>query len=391
MALKSTAEVKDELARCYERLWAEEAAGCGSVAWPLGFSLGRCSKKELEDRFVEVCERADELRSLAATLGLGLEHATRIVCGTKQTIPVRLTVGSMDLLAGAARRKQDFACARRRATRLSRDFPQLGPADVARLLREMRRSVPEDVDFDLACRAGAWFAQNDARGLTARQVPLEGFHAKWLDAAGRRSVVARLAGLDELPLAERPAQVRFTYLDPDYLARGLRRHDSWVVGDACALPYEPQVVVICENRDTALWFGQVEGGLSVMGDGFAAINNLPRLAWVGDAPLVVYWGDMDAAGLEILDGCRQAGIDCKSMLMDIAAYERYRAFGTATDAHGRALAPKEPRPTPCLSPAERELYLRLCDPAWTGPRRIEQERIPLSAALAALLDIREKA
>lgn len=234
MAFKSMAEVKDELARCYERVWAEEAAGCGGVAWPWRLSLGRCAKKELEDRFVEVCERVDELRRLAASLGLGLEHATRMVCGTKQTIPARLTVENMDLLAGAARKKQDYACARRRAARLSRDFPQLGPADVARLLREMRRSVPEDVDSDLACRAGAWFAQNDARGLTARQVPLEGFHAKWLDAAGRRSVVARLAALDELPLAERPPRCgSLTWTRPTWLAACAATTRGWSATRAC--------------------------------------------------------------------------------------------------------------------------------------------------------------
>ncbi len=385
--LKTVDEVKELLRRRYEKVWAEEAAGCGGDAWPQRLAVGSCTKKELEERFVETCEKADDLRRLAVSLGLELECATRLVGGSKQRIPTHLVVASVETLASATRSARALADARRRAARLSRDFPELGAEETARLLRTMQRVVADDVDFDLACRAGAWFRQNDARGLTARQVPLAGFHAKWLDVAGRRAVVARLAGVDELLLVERPAQVRFTYLDPAYLAAGGRRHDSWVVGDACTLPYDPAVVVICENRDSALWFGQVAGGIGVMGDGFAAVHNLAALEWLRRAPLIVYWGDMDAAGLEILAMCRRAGIDCESMLMDLAAFEKYRAFGTSIDKNGRAIAPKDPLDLPELCENERALYLRLVDPTCPGPRRIEQERIPLTDALSVLNEL----
>lgn len=382
--LKTVDEVKKLLRRYYEKVWAEEAAGCGGDVWPLRLSLGSCAKKELEERFVETCEKADDLRRLSVSLGIELECATRLVGGSRQRIPTHLVVASAEALAAATRNARALADARRRASRLSREFPELGAEETARLLRAMCRAVADDVDFDLACRAGAWFRRNDATGLTARQVPLVGFHAKWLDVAGRRAVVACLAGLDELPLTERPAQVRFTYLDPAYLAGGGRCHDSWVVGDLWELPYDPTAVVICENRDSALWFGQVVGGIAVMGDGFAAVQNLAALDWLREAPLVVYWGDMDAAGLEILAKCRRAGIDCESMLMDLDAYEKYRVFGTNVDKNGRALGPKGPLELPELRENERALYLHLIDLACRGPRRIEQERIPLPDALAAL-------
>ena len=385
---KTVEEVKELLAKRYKKVWAEEAAGCCCEAWPLRLPVGSCTKKELEDHFVEACSGADALRALADSLGLGVECTTRLVGGSKQTFPTHLVVANMGALVAATRNTRAFAAARRRTDRLSRDFPQLGADEVAGLLRKMCGAVAGEVDFDLACRAGAWFRQNDATGLTARQVPLVGFHAKWLDVAGRRAVVACLAGLDELPLVERPALVRFTYLDPAYLAAGGRRYDSWVVGDVRALPYVPKVAVICENRDSALWFGQVERGIAVMGDGFAAVQNLAELDWLRQAPLIVYWGDMDAAGLEILAKCRRAGIACASMLMDLEAYEKYRAFGTDVDKNGRAIGPKDPLDLPELQENELALYLRLVDPDCPGPRRVEQERIPLTDALDALSKIR---
>ena len=432
--LKSTVDIKKALVRLYDNVWAQEAAGCPEKAWPQQIPLGKCSKQELDAHFLEVCAAVDALCSFAASLELPVTSETRLVGGTKQNIPTHIVVENREALVQAVSEKAAFVRAQERANRLRQDFPQLSAAEIALLLRKMAQVAPLDIDFDLACRAGAWFRENAAQthGLTARQVPLVGFHAKWLDVQGRRGVVAQLAGLEMLPLEQRPAQVRFTYLDPAYLARGGRRFDSWVVGDACELPYEPRVVIICENRDSALWFPQVEGGIAVMGDGFAAIQNVAALGWVRTAPahaslrdvllpsatpvgasslstspsaspscsaaplgapshsttpLVVYWGDMDAAGLEILNGCRQQGINCESMLMDIPAFDRYAAFGTNSDKNGHALKPKEPLDLPGLRAPERELYLRLVSPNWHGVRRIEQERIPLPDALAALNEL----
>ncbi len=385
--LKSSAEAKAALARLYERVWAEEAAGCSDKAWPQRVALGTSPKRELEERFVEVCAACDELRSAGAALGLEVDCSTRMVGATRQSIPTHFVVADMETLAVVVGKKAEFARACRRAHRLEQDFPQIEAEERARLLHKMERVFCDEVDFDLACKAGVWFARNDASGLTARQVPLAGFHAKWLDVSGRRVVVARLAGLDALPLAKRPFQVRFTYLDPAYLSARGRRFDSWVAGDACTLPYAPELIVICENRDSALWFPEVERGAAVMGDGFAAVERVAALGWVRDARLVVYWGDMDAAGLEILSGCRQRGLDCESMFMDLGAFERYEAFGTNVDKEGHKIAPKKPLELPGLRAEERELYLCLVDPAWRRVRRIEQERIPLADARAALLEL----
>ncbi len=388
--LKSAATIEVSFQRLYEGLWAKEAAGCSDAQWPKKVPLGTYSKKELEAHFADICTLGDELRGMAQSLGLGVEYATRVVGGTRQRLPTHFVIAGMESLVVAAGEKRAYAQACGRTQRLHQDFSQLDSEEIAQLLREMKRAVPDEVDFDLACRAGVWFRENDARGLTARQVPLVGFHAKWLDAQGRRSVVAKLAGLEELPLEDRPTQVRFTYLDPTYLFKGERRFDSWVEGDACALPYKPEVVVICENRDSALWFPDVERGVAVMGDGFAGVQNVTPIDWIQCAKHVVYWGDMDAAGLEILSGYRERGLACESMLMDIPAFETYEKFGTRVDRKGNEIKPKEPLLLPCLRESERELYLRLVDSEWRGVRRIEQERIPLADALLMLNEIRKK-
>jgi len=72
-------------------------------------------------------------------------------------------------------------------------------------------------------------------------------------------------------------------------------HDSASVGDAVALPYEPQVVVISENKDTAVGFPPGAGGIAVEWVGSGGGTHA-RFDWIRDAPLAFCWGDMDADG-----------------------------------------------------------------------------------------------
>jgi hypothetical protein len=207
-------------------------------------------------------------------------------------------------------------------------------------------------------------------------------HAKWLNT--RQHLVAALAGLDALPLAPpHPPRVHLTYLDPEHRAAGGRRHDCISAGDQVQLPYVPQAVIISENKDTAVAFPAVTGGICVEGGGFggAAAAALP---WLVKAPLLVYWGDIDAAGFEILDGFRADGVPAISMLMDLATFERYERYGTSLDRRGKLLGPGSRRDLSHLEEAERAMYHALTDPDWKRYRRIEQERIPLADALTAL-------
>ena len=68
--------------------------------------------------------------------------------------------------------------------------------------------------------------------------------------------------------------------------------------------------------------------------------------------------------------------------MDDAAFDHYERYGTREARGRRALTTRKLRELPYLTAGERVVYERLCDPAWEGMLRVEQERIPLFAALA---------
>lgn len=354
-----------------------------SLAWPHSFPLGMPGRRELEQQFAAHQAKALAWREWHATeagAGVDLVDATRRVHGTIQAFPTHLRVADIDAAAGISGREWAARLARGR-TRAATLFERFMPAsDLPRMLREVDNWT--DVDFALLCDAAAWFRGNDATGLTPRQVPVPGMHAKWLNT--RQHLVAALAGLDRLPLAPaHPPRVHLTYLDPEHSAAGGRHHDCISVGDHVQLPYPPQVVIISENKDTAVSFPAVTGGVCIEGGGFggAAPAALP---WLVEAPLLAYWGDIDAAGFEILDGFRAAGVPAVSMLMDLVTFKRYERYGTSFDRRGTPLGPGIRRDLPHLDAAERAMYHALTDPAWKTHRRIEQERIPLADALAEL-------
>jgi hypothetical protein len=143
--------------------------------------------------------------------------------------------------------------------------------------------------------------------------------------------------------------------------------------------YQPTVILVTENKGTALFFPQVEGGIVIEGDG-NAVTRLAKIPWIRACPIIVYWGDLEAHGLVILDLLRSTGIPAEAMLMDEATLHRCAPYASPTYADGSPLPQSPPPPTPYLSEDERRLLERITAPEWTGPRRIEQERIPLQTA-----------
>ena len=277
------------------------------------------------------------------------------------------------------------ASARDRWATLTAAFPETASTTVLRGVLAW-----DPVDVHLLIAAATWFREhpNVDDAWTPRMVPVPGLHAKWLDQHRRRGLIVDLAGIDNITLLERPAQLHLTYLDPTWLDSGGRRWDVLTDGDTATLPYRPRAVIVTENRDTAFFFPRLPQAVAAHGDGNAAVRRLAET--LPDTP-IIYWGDIDAAGLEIVDSLRSRrsrthpqGVDVTTILMDSSTYDQYRQFGATTDTKGVPLKPPERRPVPDLTTTERALYERLTDPTWDGPRRIEQERIPLPVAHAAV-------
>lgn len=360
---------------------SESATATGP--WPYPVALGRPTADMLANHMDQVSAYVADLRVWQNERGFEVRWSQRLA-GGRQEVPTHVTVRDVDeaarMLGGPAKRQ--LSVMRRRAQDLQASFPELSADDAVRVLRQTRSW--DEADYSLLLVAGGWFRAYDAYGLTPRQVPLAGFHAKWLNARGRRELVRLLSGKDELGLVDPPPSVAFAYLDPAYLSAGGKRFDLHVLGDEWELPYAPEVALIVENKDTYRYFPPFPRAVCIFGSGNAGASNVCRLPWLADVPLVAYWGDMDADGLVILNKYRQEGLEVASILMDLRSYRRYERYGTSQASGKQSLASREEREVAYLTDAEAQLYALLCDPAHKGHRRVEQERIPLDDAREAL-------
>lgn len=112
--------------------------------------------------------------------------------------------------------------------------------------------------------------------------------------------------------------------------------------------------------------------------------NQTLLPWITTTPHIIYWGDIDADGLEILSELRQTGITCDSILMDSTAYKTYDHTAPNSTPKNNPSKHADPKPTPGLTQHERNLYEQLCTGKNTTYLRIEQERIPINDAMTIL-------
>jgi hypothetical protein len=253
-------------------------------------------------------------------------------------------------------------------------------------------------DVNVLINAVTWLRRHpDAGNWTLRQLPVPGMHTKWLDTHG--ALLRDVAGRDVRDeVRPRLTVVHLTYVDPQHLASGRRRHDAWTTGDVHDIAYRPRVVLVVENRDSRLWFPPISDTIVVEGGGKAAAALLANVPWIRSADHVVYWGDIDADGYAILDHFRATlaepapdGAPARhvtSILMEAADLHQYSQHGVNHDKAGRPIKPS-PELLPHLTEAETLAYNTIATAGPTPFRRIEQEAIPLAHAAMRLPGILE--
>lgn len=129
------------------------------------------------------------------------------------------------------------------------------------------------------------------------------------------------------------------------------------------LPVERVIVV--ENKTTlhtTLTLPRMDKTIAIFGSGYS-VYNLKNVNWFTNLELL-YWGDIDVQGFEILSQFRGYFPQTKSVLMDKATFYKFfeNDLGTSTNITSQLN----------LTDSEQELYKILKTNNW----RLEQEKIP---------------
>lgn len=139
------------------------------------------------------------------------------------------------------------------------------------------------------------------------------------------------------------------------------------------LDWQEMLVVVAENKMTFLTLPRLKNAIGIWGAGNAAAL-IHDVGWLSKCH-ILYWGDLDTQGLEILSRLRSAFPQVQSLMMDIGTLNRFQGLcipGTRSNS-----------PTPVnLTLSEASAWSMV----HSQNLRLEQERLPPSLAEQAMLE-----
>lgn len=386
-----------------ERLNAlREALGCAvTTTWPWVVPLGRPTERDVLTDARSVLAWRDAWVD-AKVLG-DFEVETDVIAwraiGT-QTVPVRVLFVNTNAIAKVA----DLLPLWTQVVTRAKRFVALWPGIEEAMVREWAMLADWSDDAVLALeRVLTWFVDHPKSGLYLRQLPIEGVDTKWFTEP-RKKVVRRLLvaireAKESVPLMAESSEA----LDPDTtfetvcglkplpkLIRGrlLDEVDQKVfyglsdlslpLDEWAQLPLYPEIVFISENLQTGLAFEAHPKSVVFFGLG-AGVTQLAAIPWVRTAR-IIYWGDVDTYGLEILAHLRSVLPQTESVMMNRQTLEAFRGLAVSENRQASGAHVEH------LRENEREVFdaLKVGDLARL---RLEQERIPWSVARETLLAV----
>lgn len=293
----------------------------------------------------------------------------------EQALPVNIYFASAADYERYLGKEEEVALFRLWSARLLHEFEPLAdwlmryPLKVVQYAEEWERIIG-------ICR---YFRANPRPGLYVRQLPL-GVGTKYVE-----QYQPLLRELLDILLAEHVAieekqferryglrysepQLRFRMLDEAIRQQYFSGLEDLAVPvsqlDRLRLPV--MRVLVVENKTslyTALSIPDLAGTMVIFGGGYG-VQVLRDLRWLAQVERLLYWGDMDAHGFEILSQFRGYFPSVRSVMMDEATFSAF--------FEGDAGQPTAEKAGLHLDNAELAMYRTVVRNHW----RLEQEKIP---------------
>src|SRR5579859_996293 len=233
-----------------------------------------------------------------------------------------------------------------------------------------------------------FFLQNSQPGLFIRELAVSP-HTKYIES--RKSILRQL--LDYLL----PDSAKNTEQSDFALRYGLRQHEglarlrlldnqlnqryglaltdiSTITSELNSLDLSQDVGIIVENKTTFLNLPPVKHAFAFFGSGYDVVK-LQQIKWLQETRLL-YWGDIDAQGFEILASFRRSLPKVQSILMDHDTFDLFKDYAVTG-------TPTIPIMNLQLTAEEQLMYHWLVE----NNRRLEQERVQMLYAVSKLRQV----
>lgn len=303
----------------------------------------------------------------------------------QQTIPVRAIIETELDFLWLVEKEEEFSMFRQDVSLIREQLPQLATW--------MERSPQKVIEHH-----GLWpellavchyFLDHPIANLYIRELPIS-VHTKFIEQHRGivRELLEQLLPQEAMPLAATTFEQRYGLREKEPLVR-VRLLDEQLyhryrlpltelsvpVSQLEALDLlRGQRCIVTENEMTFLTLPLYKDTFALFGGGFM-VRNLEGISWLAQCP-IIYWGDLDAQGFQILSSLRAFFPHVVSVMMDWETLSAFSEFCVAS-------TPCLIRQLPHLTHEEHTLFLHLAE----NNLRLEQEHISHAYAVRQLCSI----
>lgn len=259
------------------------------------------------------------------------------------------------------------------------EFPELKDW----IIKNPIKVISNQADWESILKVCRYFKENPQPNLYIRELPIK-VHTKFIER--NQSVIKELLNIlisEHINNEEKEFEKRFNlkFSEPQIRFKVLDRAiaEKYFLGiDDIAVPVSQfetlnlpiKKVLVVENTTTlytTLTLPKMNDTIAIFGSGYS-VCNLKNVLWFANLELL-YWGDIDVQGFEILSQFRGYFQQTKSVLMDSETFEKFFENDSGSQTNICTLLN--------LTDCEQKLY----DVLKTNNWRLEQEKIPYDYVL----------
>ena len=373
----TSAEIKKKALRKYTDYLRNVAAGITFQQIEIP-----CNKKA-SDTIAEYQREFYDIRSLSKEVkgyGYTIEWKTikNKMLGT-QDFPSKIKFETAEDFERFLQKTKEVADFRKNVALINGRFPELQYW----IEKYPQKVIDNSEDWNNILKVLDYFSKNPLPKLYIRELPIE-VHTKFVEQ--HKAVISELLDIvieeyvdkNEKDFEKRyglrydEPMVRMRLLDETLATSYFSGLDDITIPVSLFLKLKMPIsmVYIVENKVNFLTFPPVAKSIVIWGKGYG-------VASIKDSELLkstelIYWGDLDAQGFEILSQFRSYFARVKSLLMDKATFDKYfeNDLGTPSKINTKLN----------LTTEEEELYSYIK----TNNYRLEQEKIPQSYVVEKL-------
>jgi len=335
-------------------------------------SYTKSSLPEFEKEIQKISSQSKEKKGFGYTLEF--QRVKTKYLGT-QDLPVSIYFGTQQDFLKFLGKEKEVELFKESIEKIIGAFPELHEWAIKNPIRV----TINQAQWDNILKVCQYFKQNPNPNMYIRELPVN-VHTKFIER--NKGIIKELLDIllskyinnehkefeKRFNLKFSEPLVRFKILDKEISQKYFSGIDDLAipVSQFETLNFPIKRVLVVENKTTlytTLTLPKMDSTIAIFGSGFS-VHNLKNVKWLSILELL-YWGDIDVQGFEILSQFRSYFPHVQSLLMDKTTFEKFfeNDKGTPTIVSTKLH----------LTESEQQLYIILKTNNW----RLEQEKIPL--------------